>query len=184
VVADFSPSLFGLWQKFLSQDVFFGGVAERLCRRRRDFWPIFFSSTFFFDFGRKIYVSPPIYDYHAPPSLVPWRLPPLAPQAPILSVVGGRRVAPTPSEGHAPPFSGRAWRHWVLASDLRLGGPGDGACLSRATVRHLGSSPTAGSLFLVFFASMFFVFFFCFSSLSLLALVQILWDYLLIKCYI
>jgi hypothetical protein len=54
------------------------------------------------------------------------------------------------------------------ASDLRLGGPSDGVCLSRAAVRHLGSSPTAGSLFWVFFASVFFVFFFCFSSLSLL----------------
>jgi hypothetical protein len=50
-----------------------------------------------------------------------------------------------------------------MASDLRLGGLADSACLSRAAVRHLGSSPTTGILFWVFF-----VFFFCFSSLNLL----------------
>jgi len=39
----------------------------------------FFFSTFFFDFGSQIYTSLPISDYHAAPSLVPRRLPPLLP---------------------------------------------------------------------------------------------------------
>jgi hypothetical protein len=55
----------------------------------------FFFLTFFFDFGSQIYNSLPISDYHAPPSHVSRRLPPLPPQAPVVSVVGDRRVAPT-----------------------------------------------------------------------------------------
>lgn len=58
------------------------------------FWPVFFS-LFFFDFESQIYTSPPFSDYHAPPSHVPRRLPPLTLQALVITVVGDRRVAPT-----------------------------------------------------------------------------------------
>jgi len=51
--------------------------------------------TFFFDFESQIYIFPPFSDYHAPPSHVPRRLPPLSLQAPVMTVVGDRRVAPT-----------------------------------------------------------------------------------------
>jgi hypothetical protein len=49
-----------------------------------------------------------------------------------------------------------------MTSDLRLGGPGDDACTSRAAVRHHGFFPTVGSLFWGFFAYVFFVFFLLF----------------------
>jgi hypothetical protein len=76
----FSLLFLSFWQEFSSQDVLFGGMAERLCHRRGDFGPFFFFFfTFFFDFGSQIYTSLPISDYHAAPSLVPRRLPPLLP---------------------------------------------------------------------------------------------------------
>jgi len=56
------------------------------------------------------------------------------------------------------------------ASDLHLGGPGDDTCPSRTAVRHLGIFSHCRQLVLGFFAYVFFVFFSCFSSLSLLVL--------------
>jgi hypothetical protein len=66
----------------------------RLCYRRGVFFGQFFF-TFFFDFQSQIYTSPPPSVYHAPPSHVPRRLPPLTLQDPVISVVDDRRVAPT-----------------------------------------------------------------------------------------
>jgi hypothetical protein len=51
-----------------------------------------FFQCFSFDFGSRIYMSPPIFDRHALPSRVSWRFPPLPPQAPVVSVVGDQRV--------------------------------------------------------------------------------------------
>jgi hypothetical protein len=39
-----------VWQDFLSQVVFFEGMAMPLCRQRDDFWPVL--STFFFWFWK------------------------------------------------------------------------------------------------------------------------------------
>jgi hypothetical protein len=56
----FSLFFLSFWQDCSSQDVVFGGVAEPMCRRRDDFWPLF--SPFFFDFGSQIYTSSPAFD--------------------------------------------------------------------------------------------------------------------------
>jgi hypothetical protein len=70
-----------------------------------------------------------------------------------------------------------------MASDLRLGGPGEGTCTSRAAVRHHGFFPPLPAACLGVFLPMCFL---CFSLVSpvlaCLCLDQILWEYMLANC--
>jgi hypothetical protein len=153
-----SPSLFGLWwlvicfsllflsfwQNCSSQDVFYGWVTDPTCRRRDDFWQVF--RIFFVDFGSQIYTYMPNSDLQAPPSRIPCHLPPLPPQAPVVSIIGDRRVVPTRLGALYSLAHMRAtlcfFKLCTVAtgstvSDLRLCGFGDGVCPTPIAVRCL-----------------------------------------------
>jgi len=168
-------SLFFLlfWQDYSSQDVLFGGVAEPTCRRRCDFWPVFFS---LFSLISNLHFSVDFWLTCAPQprsssssalaaassGSVGHRWSAHGSHAPRSSLLYGVR------EGHARPFSGRSWRQPVIRRRISVWVDPVTACVPHAPPSGiLAFSPTAGSLFWVFFAYVFFVFFSCFFSLSL-----------------
>jgi hypothetical protein len=151
-----------------------------------------FFFTFLFDFGSQIYTSLPTSDWHAPPSHVPRRLPPLPPQAPVVLVIGDRRMAPTRLGALYSMVCVRATLglfQAVLGGNRLYGGgsPSGWTQWRRVflTRRRLASwhfPPLPAACFGCFLPMCFL----CFSLVSLvsacLCLDQILWEYLLANC--
>jgi hypothetical protein len=171
-------------------------MAVPSCRQRDVFWPVlspFF--FFFFDFGCQICSSSPTSDWHAPPSRVLRRLPPLPPQDPVLSVAGDQRVVPM--RQWALRCLVRVWatRRFFLADlggfwSFSVGPPSGWRRCQRVAFKRRCPvswplSSTAGNLFWVVFCFSVVCFFFLFFWVTVcFCWVQILWEYLLANYYI
>jgi hypothetical protein len=180
-----SPNLFGLWWfvyfVFLCFFPSFGRIVHLKMSSLGEwssqrvvggmiFGPFF--SSFFFDFGSQIYTSSPTFDWHAPPSRVLRRFPPLPLQDPVVSVTEDRCMLPTRLEALC--YLVRVWARLHLFQAVLSGNwlygvepPSGWHRCRRMSFKHRRPaswpfSSTTGRLFWVVFAQVFLCFFLLF----------------------